>query len=103
MFPGGRSTVMWLLVATVSTAVTAWRLAPASWRPRGVAVPAVAVVAAYLSLDTSFRTGFVQWLDHDVFERLRGGVDDVATWIVAAGGAFVGLALTTFLLRDEPR
>jgi len=103
MFPGGRSTVMWLFVATVSTAVTAWRLAPASWRPHGTAVLVAAVTAAYLSLDASFRTGFVQWLDHDVFERLRGGVDDVATWLVAAAGSFVGLALATFLTRDEPR
>ena len=97
LYPGGRNTVMWLLVALVTTVVTVWRLAPTSWRPQGLLVPAVAVAAAYLALNAGFRSGFVQWLDHEVFERLRGGADDIATWLVACVGAAIGVALVSLV------
>ena len=103
LYPGGRNTIMWLFVAIASTALAGWRLAPSAWRPRGPVVPAVAVVVAYLVLVATFRLGFVQWLDHDVFERFRGGVDDVATWLVAAAGAAVGVALVLAVTPGDRR
>jgi hypothetical protein len=98
LYPGGREGPLWLAVAAVATVLVVWRIAPAAWRPGHVATAVVAFVAAYLALAAGFESGFNQWLDHDVFERLRGGVDDVATWLVGAGGAFLTLAAVTAVL-----
>jgi hypothetical protein len=98
LYPGRREGVLWFAVAVIATAITVWRIAPETWRPRLSATVVVACVAAYLALTAGFESGFNQWLDHDVFERFRGGVDDISTWIVGAGGAFVTLASVTAVL-----
>jgi hypothetical protein len=98
LYPGGREGPLWIAVAVVASLVVSWRIAPAAWRPRHVATVAVASLAAYLALAAGFESGFNNWLDHDVFEQFRGGVDDVATWLVGAGGAFAALAAVTAVL-----
>jgi hypothetical protein len=98
LYPGRRESVLWLIVAVVATAVVVWRVAPVAWRPRHAPTALVACLAAYLALAAGFESGFNQWLDHEVFERFRGGVDDMATWLVAAAGAFVTLASVTAVL-----
>lgn len=84
MFPYERAVAVWLAVAVVATAVSLARLAPGAWRPRGPLVPALCVVVAYLGVSVGYETGFVEWLDHDVFERMGGSLDDLAPWLIGA-------------------
>jgi len=81
-----------VVLAVVATAV-ALRLLPSSWRPRGVAVPALAAIVAFATVRVAADTGFAEWFDHDVFERIGGETDDFPTWLVAMGSAAVVLAL----------
>jgi hypothetical protein len=97
LYAGPREAVLWFAVAVLATAIVVWRIAPAAWRPRHAVTVVVACVTAYLAVAAGFESGFIDWIDHDVLERFRGGVDDIATWIVATAGAFAVLGAVNLL------
>ena len=90
-------TTVAIMVIVVLATLVAWRLLPASWRPRGFAPFAIACIAGYAFLRIGASAGWTELMDHRVLERVGGEADDFPTWLFAAlGGAGVFLVVAAF-------
>jgi hypothetical protein len=69
------------------------RILPPKHRPSGRLVPALAVLAAFTAIRFGADSGFNEWLDHDVFEKVGGETDDFPTYLVAMVAAGVVLVV----------
>lgn len=97
--PYARAFQAWTVLAILTTAAALIWLAPARWRPRRPWVAVAAAVTGYLSVSVLYEVGFVEWIDHDVLSPLGGGTDDIATWLVGAGGALAVVAVAGAVRR----
>ena len=95
VFPGdsGLLTRVGLIALCGLATLLTIRLVPRSWRPAGVLVPLLAVVVAFVVIRVAAESGFTEWLDHDVLERVGGETDDFPTWLLAGLSAAAVFAL----------
>jgi hypothetical protein len=83
---GGLTRIGLVALAILST-LAVRRLLPRRWVPSGWLPLGLAAAVAFLAIRVGADTGFSEWLDHDVFERIGGETDDFPTWLVAGSAA----------------
>ena len=88
-----------LLVLVACATLAVRRLLPARLRPNGAVAPLAAAGAAFAAVRIAADSGFAEWLDHDVFERIGGETDDFPTWLTALVVAGVVLVVAKRLRR----